>query len=69
MSRRNYHKQDPAPLSIYNRSTTASHYISDHKNRGQKKPAKQRSDGVLCLDKPVLAQGGAGVHLKSLSCF
>ena len=42
MSRRTYHKHDPAPVSLCNRTTTASHYISDHKNRGQKKPGKRR---------------------------
>ena len=29
MSRRNYHKHDPGPFSLHNRSTTASRYISD----------------------------------------
>ena len=60
MSRRNYQKHDPDPFSLYNRSTTASHYVSDHKNGVQKKPEKRRSDGLLCLDKAVLAQGGGG---------
>ena len=40
MSKRNYHKHDPAPFSLYIRTTTASRYISDHQNRGQKRPRK-----------------------------
>ena len=32
------------PLSLYNRNTTRLHYIADHKNHGQKKQGKQRSD-------------------------
>ena len=59
ISRRTDHKHDPAPFSLYNRSTTASHCISDYKNRRQKKAGKRWSDGVPCLDKLVLAQGGA----------
>ena len=46
VSKRDYHKHDVAPFSLYNRSTTASHYISDLKNCGEKKPGKQKSDGV-----------------------
>jgi hypothetical protein len=38
MSRRNYQTHDPAPLSLYHRTTTESRYISDHKNCGQEKP-------------------------------
>ena len=49
MSRRVYHKQGPAPLSLCTRNTTASRSISDHKNCGRP-----------CRDKPVLAQKGAG---------
>ena len=51
---------------LCNRSITASHYISDHKNCGQKKPGKRQSNGLLCLDKAVLAQGG-GVTLRYCS--
>ena len=64
MSRRDYHKHDPAPLSLYNRSTAVSHYISDHKSRGQKNQERQ-SDGLPCLDKAVLAQGGWGGEGKT----
>ena len=60
MSRRNYQKHDPAPCSLDNQSITVSRYISDHKNHGQKNPEKRRSDGLLCLDKAVLAQGEGG---------
>ena len=49
-----------APFPLYKRSTKASRYISDHKNRGQKEPGKQQSDEVPCLDTPVLAQWGPG---------
>ena len=38
ISRRNYHKHKPAPLSLDNWKTTASRYIADHKNRGQRRP-------------------------------
>ena len=62
MSRRNHHKHDPTAPFLCNRSTTASHYISDHKNHGQKTPGKRRSGGPPCLGKAVLAQGGAGYH-------
>ena len=52
---------DPAPFPLYNQSTTASRYISDHKDCGQKKkPGKRRSGGVLSLDEPVLWQRGEG---------
>ena len=60
MSRRNYHKHDPAPLSLYNRGTTASGYISDRKNRGSEKSRKTAARRVPCLDKQVLARGGGG---------
>ena len=54
--------QPPFP---YNRSPTASRYISDHKNCSQEKSAKRRSEGFACLDKPVLAQGvGWGVRCE-----
>ena len=62
MSRGNYHRHHP--FFLFNRSTTASGYISDHKNRGQKKPGKQRSDGTPCLDKAVLAKRGGGVYVR-----
>ena len=66
MSRRNYHKHDPAPLFLCIRSTTGSCYTSDHKNHGHKKPGKRQSDGLPCLDKAVLVQGrgggGGGTH-------
>ena len=42
ISRGKYHKHDPAPLSLYNWSTTASQYISDHQNHGRK---NQENDG------------------------
>ena len=41
--------------------------FSDHKSRGQKKPGKRQSDGLPCLDKAVLAQGGGGVRGKRTS--
>ena len=46
----------PAP----HQSTTVSRCITAHKNHGQKKPGKRRSDGVLCLDKPVLTKSREG---------
>ena len=52
--REEYHNQNAAPFSLYLRSTTVSCYISDQKNRGQKTPGKQPSDGALCL------RGGGG---------
>ena len=55
MSGRHYPTHDPAPLSLYNRSTTASRCISVHPTRGQNKPRRRRSDGVPCLRK-----GGGG---------
>ena len=45
-----YHKRDPAPFSLYNRSTTASRYISDHKKHGQKKPGKHGGYGQPMCD-------------------
>ena len=63
MSKRNYHKHDPAPFALYNGSTTASRCITDHKNRGQKKTqAVRRSDGLPRLDKAVLAQRRGGTQ-------
>ena len=54
MSRRTCHKHDPAPFALYNRSTAASGYNSDHKNHGQKKPGKRRSDGSRAWTSPCL---------------
>ena len=53
MSRRHYHKHNPAPFSLYNQSTTASRYISDHKNRCEK-PMK-----TAVRQGPVLRYAGA----------
>ena len=64
MSRRNYDRHDPAPLFLCNRSTTASRCISNNRNPGQKKPGKRRSEGLPCLDKAVLAQGGGGGKVR-----
>ena len=51
--------QPPFPSRI---GATVSRYISDHKNRGHKKPGKRRSVGVA-----VLAQkGGGGWHKASV---
>ena len=61
MRRRKCHKRDPATISLYNRNTTMSRYISNSKKRGQK---NQKNDGQMCLpclDKPVLVQNG-GLH-------
>ena len=67
MSRRNYHKHDPAPLP--SRIGAQPCYITflTTKTSGQEKPGKQRSDRVPCLDKLVLAQGGGGAPLKLLT--
>ena len=46
MSRRNYHKHDSAPISLYRTQLCRGTY---HISRGQKKPGKQRSDGVAVL--------------------
>ena len=46
MSRTNCHKDNPAPLSLNNRHTTASRYIPDHKNGGQKDDGQM---GSRCL--------------------
>ena len=54
MSRRNYHKHDPAPFSPCNQSTTVSRCISNHKNRGQKKTRK-----MMVRQGPVLGQASA----------
>ena len=50
---------------LYNQSTTAEHYISDHKNCGQKKPGEGPSNKVPCLDKPVFAQGAIKQQIQS----
>ena len=60
MRRRNYHKHEPAPFSLYNQSTTASRYISHHKNRGQKKPGKRRSDRSCAWTSRCLRKVGGG---------
>ena len=60
MSRRNYYKHDPAPLSLYNRSTTTSRYILTTKLQSEKTKKNDGQTGLPCLDKPVLAQGGGG---------
>ena len=46
-------------------SPTDIPHISDHKNRGQKKPGKEGQTGSPCLVKPVLAQGvgGGGIQM------
>ena len=68
MSRRNYHKHDPAPFALYNHTTTASRCISDHKNRGQKNPGKQRSDGGgYCNRQSVLGGELAEKRLRNCS--
>ena len=68
-------------FSLYNRSTTASCYISDHKNRGQKEPGKQRSDGVPCNGAVICSWGerhqqgtwqevvASACHLRGSWCF
>ena len=54
------------PLSLCNRSTTASRYISDQKNHGHKNQENDSQAGLPCLDKPVLVHGGGGGTV--LSC-
>ena len=54
MSKRNYQNHDAAPLSLYNQSTTAPPYISNHKNGAEKKPGKQRSDVDLCYEQHIV---------------
>ena len=60
MSRSNYHKHDTAPFCLYNRSITASRYISDHRDRSQKKPGKRRLDGSRAWTSRCLRKGGGG---------
>ena len=52
LSRKDCHRHEPAPLSLYNGHTTASRYILDHNNCGQKNDGQT---GFLCVDKAVLA--------------
>ena len=49
MSRRSFHSH-----------TTMSRYISDHNNRGQRKPAKPKSDGVAVLRQARPCRKGEG---------
>ena len=48
------------PLSLYNRGTTTSSYVSDHKNCAQKPPGKRRSDAVAMLGQACACTGGGG---------
>ena len=59
-SRRNYQKHDAAPLSLYNRSTTLTFLTIKPVVRKNQK--KRRLDGLMCLGKAVLGQGGGGVQ-------
>ena len=60
MSRRKYHKHDPAPFSSAIAAQPRHVTFLTTKTVVRKKPGKQRSDGLLCLDKAVLVQGGGG---------
>ena len=69
MSRRNDHKHHPAPFSVYNLKTTASLYISNHENRGQKKTGKQCSNRVAVLGKARACTRGGGGGVNHVSKF
>ena len=65
MNGRTCHRHELAPLPLYNGHTTTSPYISDHKQRGQKK--KRNNDSQTrspCLDKAVHVHGAG--HLPGL---
>ena len=56
-SKRNHHKHDPAPLSIYNQHTITECWISDHETMVRKNHQNNGHTGSSCLD----AGGGGGV--------
>ena len=48
------------------RHTTMPQYISDHKNHGEKKPGKKRSDGVAVLRQGSACTRGSLLGVKGL---